>query len=136
MSLLDWFIDDPAMDPAERLVMKGLQRYGQFEAMEKVSGNLMPDQDRDMDRELKSLDIRTKKRMLGLPENGEDLDEARNNNRPFWTVTAQHVLQRIPETGFMSGKTPLSPIFKTARSVPHDSIPSISFAGRIARALR
>ncbi len=140
MSLLDWFIDNPELDPTEKLFMHGLQRYGQFEAMNKVAGKIedkiIPDHDREMDRTLKELDIRTKKRMLGLPEDGEDLDNSRNSNSPFWTVSAQHALQRVPEAGFMTGKNPLSAIYKTARSVPYDSIPNVGFAGRIARALR
>ncbi len=137
MSILDWFIDDPTMDPTEKLFMHGLQRYGQFETMERVGGALtdkiLPDEDKELDREYKRLDIQTKKRMLGLPETSEDLDNSRNSNAPMWTVAAGHALQRIPEAGFMEGKNSLFPFFKTARSVPND-IPSI--ARRIGRAIR
>lgn len=136
MSILDWFIQPDNQDPTDKLLMNGLKRFGQFQAIENVeshiSDTLMPDHDKELDRILKELDIRTKKRMLGMPETSEDLDEMSGSSRPFWTVSASHVLQRIPEAGFMSGK-PLESLYKTARSVPNDSIPSL--VRRIARAV-
>ena len=135
MSILDWFLDDPEQDPTDKILMNGLKRFGQYEGMRALAVHALPDEDRDLRRTEARLDIRTKKRALGLPEDSDDLDESRNSNAPFWTVTARHALQRIPEAGFMSGKSPLSPFLKTARSITHEPN-SIGFAGRIARALR
>ncbi len=131
-NILDWFITNPDLDPTEALLMKGLSRYGQFEGMEKLAGSVMPDEDRDLGREEKRLDIAMKKRALGI-QTSEDYDEARNSHAPLYAITAQRLLQRIPEDGFMSGSTP-KPFFKIGRSVSNGSSPA-SIARRIFRAV-
>lgn len=130
MSLLDWFIDDPEMDPTEKLLMHGLERYGEFQTMQNVAGAVLPDEDRDLGRQEKRLDIAMKKRALGMNDS-ETYDESRNDNWPLYAVTARHALQKIPEAGFL--KSDLSPFFKIARSAtPHDAS---SIARRLLRAL-
>lgn len=133
-SLLDWFIDNPDLDPTDKTILGGLKRYGQFQAMERAGDYFLPDQDRDLDRELKRVQIAREKRAIGM-DDSKTYEDSINSGSPLWAVTARHVLQRIPEAGFLGGgKPPLNPLFKIARSAtPYDSIPGI--AGRLIRAV-
>lgn len=131
-SILDWFVDNPDLDQTDATILGALKRYGQFQTMGKIGEYVMPDQDRDIDRESRRLDIRMKKRSLGM-DDSETYEDSVNDRTPLYAMTASHALQRIPEAGFLKpGKSQLSPFFKYARSVPHDDIPGL--IGRIIRA--
>jgi hypothetical protein len=132
-SLLDWFVENPNLDHTDDTILGALKRYGQFQTMESIVSRIMPDQDRDIDRESRRLDIAMKKRALGM-DDSDTYEDSINDRTPLYAMKASHALQRIPEAGFLeASKSPLIPFLKNAtRSTPRDNIPGI--IGRIIRA--
>ncbi len=131
MSLIDWFIDNPDLDPTDATILGALKRYGQFQTMGRIGEAILPDQDRDLRRESSRLDIAMKKRALGMNDS-ETYDESRNEDLPLYALTARHALQKIPEAGFLEGPK-LRPFYKIARST--DVLGPSSVARRIVRAI-
>lgn len=135
MGLLDSLMGTNLDPETDRLVKGVLGRYGQFTMEQKAGGKLLDyfTGSGELDEENKKLDIAMKRRALGM-QDSDDFDESRNSQTPLYAMTGRHLLQAIPEPGYLSpkiedaGKSVLEPFFKIARRVPNGSRP-----GAIAR---
>ena len=106
-------------------------RYEKMKLLEKLGGVVEDRYFRNpLDEEDKKLSILTKKKMLGLPIDSEDYEDATNTGESFYSQVApslaKHGIQAIPGPSFMSGAKhpPVEPIYQVASFV-EDLLPSV-----------
>jgi hypothetical protein len=133
---------------ANRLLRKYFQYNAANEALDFGAKYLMPDEDAELNRESRRLEVIQRKRALGMPVSTDDYERATNEDVPFHSrslpIFGGHALQAIPEPGFMSQKTlpfrapssgeTIKEIFNTTRSVQKGADHAHSL-GTIARLL-
>lgn len=105
MSMINPFEDAEGLDPATGAMMNQALRLYQREKLgERAASYLMPNEDQDLDREAKRLDIAMKRRSLGLPQDSQDLEDSENDRTPFIVKALGQGLQKIPDPGFLRPK--------------------------------
>jgi hypothetical protein len=115
-------------------VMRSYFRYRTADrAIDTIGGAFWEGAGEKRTRQNQELDIRLKRKQLGLPMDDEDYEDATNDDFPMRTfsrgaLAAKHATQMIPEPAFL--KQPA--FFKYAHAVPSRSEFSAPFAPLIS----
>lgn len=105
MSLFDLF-DDDATDPYSKAIGTYFKKKTLHDIGENLADGLFESGEEKLQRQNAELDIKMKRRALGLPMSDEDYEDATNENRPFHTAGVvaafgRHASPYVPEPGFL-----------------------------------
>jgi hypothetical protein len=120
MDLTKWLLGDDSTSEG-RLAHEFSSAYTRHKAFDFLADELYESEDEKLEREDQRLSIGLKRRQLGLPWTDDQLENATNDDSPFWTrsrnLAGLRTLQAIPSPSLLDGPHATLPWSKPAQAI-------------------